>query len=71
MSKSDIRCPACPSKTKQRIGSIVNTDPNSIVKMSIKSLKGAMANFETKCPKCGSLIYINIFWDNKQFNNKV
>lgn len=63
MNRNELRCPACPSKTKQRVGDIVNTDPTSIVKMSIKPSKRAIASFETKCPKCSSLIYINVFWE--------
>lgn len=64
MKEDIMRCPACPSKTKQRIGNIVNSDSNSCISISLKADKNAITSFETKCPKCGSLIYVNIFWKN-------
>ena len=66
-----VRCPACPSKVKQRLGNIVNSDPNTIMVASTEIDPNAIGNFETKCPKCCSIVYINIYWDTTQKNNTI
>jgi hypothetical protein len=65
-----VRCPVCPAKVKQRLGNITNSDPNTITTTSSIKDVNAIANFETKCLKCGSIVYINIYWDTS-IKNKI